>query len=67
MPKTTDKKPVSREEDYRDYEERNRDEGWPYSDEPGATSADPGNRPYGETPANFDRDPNPGFRVDARG
>lgn len=64
MAKTNDKKPVSREDDYRDYEERNRDEGWPYADEPGAASTDPANRPYGATPANFDRDPNPGFRVD---
>ncbi len=58
------KKSLSRGEDYRDFDERNTDEGWPYSDAPGASSAAPDNRGYGETPANFDRDNNPGFRID---
>ncbi|MDK4734066.1 BON domain-containing protein [Rhizobium sp. CNPSo 3490] len=53
---------LSREEDYRDLEERNLDDGWPYAD--GTPGSDPANRPYGETAANFDSDPNPGFRVD---
>ena len=53
---------LSREEDYRDLEERNLDDGWPYADGSGAGS--PENRPYGETAANFDSDPNRGFRID---
>ncbi|MBX5230109.1 BON domain-containing protein [Rhizobium sp. NLR4a] len=53
---------LSREEDYRDLEERNLDDGWPYAD--GTAAGDPANRPYGETSANFDSDPNTGFRVD---
>ncbi|MDR7147225.1 BON domain-containing protein [Rhizobium sp. BE258] len=64
MPKTDDKSTISREEDYRDYEERNLDDGWPYSDSPGASSAKPANGAYGETSANFDRDRNGGFRID---
>ncbi|OWV71140.1 hypothetical protein ATY77_15235 [Rhizobium sp. R634] len=53
---------LSREEDYRDLEERNLDDGWPYADGNGAS--DPANRPYGETAANFDSDPTQGFRID---
>jgi len=64
MPKTDDKKTLSREEDYRDYEERNLDDGWPYADGPGAAAAKPANGAYGETAANFDRDRNGGFRID---
>jgi len=64
MPKTDDKKTLSREEDYRDYEERNLDDGWPYADDPGASAAKPANGAYGETGANFDRDRNGGFRID---
>ncbi|MGO7457796.1 hypothetical protein ACCS81_38640, partial [Rhizobium ruizarguesonis] len=30
----------------------------------GAGTGGPDNRPYGETAANFDRDPNKGFRID---
>ena len=64
MPKTDDKKTLSREDDYRDYEERNLDDGWPYSDASGASDGKPGNGAYGETAANFDRDRNSGFRID---
>lgn len=78
MARTDDKSPVSpgkpplfrgkpdlsREEDYRDLEERNLDDGWPYADGSGAGTGGPENRPYGETSANFDSDPNKGFRVD---
>ncbi|MBB3912959.1 BON domain-containing protein [Rhizobium fabae] len=53
---------LSREEDYRDLEERNLDDGWPYAD--GTGTEGPGNRPYGETAANFETDPNKGFRID---
>ncbi|MDC7742281.1 BON domain-containing protein [Rhizobium binxianense] len=56
-----EKPELSREEDYRDLEERNLDDGWPYAD---GVGADPSNRPYGETAANFDSDPNKGFRID---
>jgi hypothetical protein len=58
------KTPLSREEDYRDFEERNVDGGWPYSDGEGPTPKTPDNPGYGETPANFDQDSNSGFRVD---
>ena len=64
MPGNKDKPPVSREEDYRDFEERNLDDGWPYADGSGAKSAATGNRPYGETSANFESDRNSGFRID---
>ena len=64
MPKTDDKKTLSREDDYRDYEERNLDDGWPYADASGASDGKPGNGAYGETAANFDRDRNSGFRID---
>lgn len=64
MPKTDDKKTLSREEDYRDYEERNLDDGWPYADGQGASAAKPANGAYGDTEANFDRDRNGGFRID---
>ncbi|MBY3044606.1 BON domain-containing protein [Rhizobium leguminosarum] len=59
-----EKPELSREEDYRDLEERNLDDGWPYADGSGAGTGGPDNRPYGETAANFDSDPNRGFRVD---
>lgn len=55
---------LSRIEDYRDYEDRNVDEGWPYDDDAGAASKPPANRAYGETAANFDQDTNAGFEVE---
>ncbi|MGV2186587.1 BON domain-containing protein [Rhizobium rhizogenes] len=58
-------KDLSREEDYRDYEERDGRDGWPYSDGNGAGPPSPKNRGYGVTPANFDEEPDPGFIVDA--
>ncbi|MDQ0456066.1 BON domain-containing protein [Rhizobium paknamense] len=61
-PKT--KNAVAGEEDFRDQEERDLRDGWPYSDQEGAVSQPAENRAYGETPANFDRDSNPGYRVD---
>jgi hypothetical protein len=54
---------LSRKEDYRDFEERNTDDGWPYADAATAPTA-VGNAGYGETPANFDSDDNSGFRLD---
>ena len=53
-------KELSREEDYRDFEERNIDDGWPYADK-GQKGADSANGAYGEASG---RDPNSGFRVD---
>ena len=53
-------KELSREEDYRDFEERNIDDGWPYADK-GQTGADSANGAYGEASG---RDANSGFRVD---
>ena len=64
MPKINDKTSLSREEDYRDFEERNLDDGWPYADGSGAKADGSENRAYGETSANFDRDRNSGFRID---
>jgi hypothetical protein len=58
-----EKKTLTREEDYRDYEERDIQEGWPYDDDAGAKSQQPGNRPYGETAANFDEETNKGYTV----
>lgn len=56
---------LSREEDYRDYQDRDSRDGWPYSDDSGLGSADPENRGYGATPANFDEEPDTGVIVDA--
>jgi hypothetical protein len=54
----------STEEEFRDDDQRNITEGWPYADGEGATAAPVGNRGYGETSANFDQERNQGFRVD---
>ncbi len=64
MPGIKDRSSLSREEDYRDFEERDVDDGWPYADGSGAIAESTDNRPYGETSANFDRDRNSGFRID---
>lgn len=64
MAKDDRKTEFSREDDYRDYDQRNIGDGWPYADGPGATATPVENRGYGETAANFDRDRNEGFRVD---
>ncbi|MBB5576016.1 BON domain-containing protein [Rhizobium paranaense] len=58
-------KTLSREEDYRDYEDRNLRDGWPYSDGSGSASQSPENRGYGDTSANFDEEPDRNFIVDA--
>jgi hypothetical protein len=64
MPSKKQNTSLPREEDYRDFEDRNIREGWPYSDKPGPASKSPKNRPYGEPAANFDRERNPGFGVE---
>jgi hypothetical protein len=58
-----EKRILTREEDYRDYEERDLQEGWPYDDDAGAKSRDPGNGPYGGPGANFDEETNKGYMV----
>lgn len=58
-----DKKDLSREEDYRDYTERDVNDGWPYADEPGAAAPRVGNAAYGGAGADFDRERNEGYRV----
>lgn len=55
---------ISREEDFRDYDDRNIDEGWPYDDASGAGSRAVDNTAYGQPAANFDRERNPGYRVE---
>jgi osmotically-inducible protein OsmY len=62
------KKPVndiSREEDYRDYDTRNIDDGWPNADQAGAGAAPVDNAAYGDPKANFDRERNKGYAVDS--
>ncbi|MDO1583739.1 BON domain-containing protein [Rhizobium oryzicola] len=56
---------LSREEDYRDYDTRNIDDGWPYADQAGATAGAVDNAAYGDPSANFDRERNKGFMVDS--
>ncbi|MCB5202067.1 BON domain-containing protein [Neorhizobium sp. T786] len=55
---------TSREEDYRDYDTRNIDEGWPYADAAGAGAKPVENAAYGDPSANFDRERNRGYHVD---
>ena len=53
---------TAREEDYRDYEERDLEQGWPYSD----ADRDRGrkrNAAYGQSGANFDSEGNPGVEI----
>lgn len=53
---------IRREEDYRDYEERDIDDGWPYADGTPDTETKIGNGAYGEGGENFDEAGNPGFQ-----
>lgn len=55
---------ISREEEYRDYDTRNIDQGWPYADQAGAGSDPVENAAYGDPKANFDRERNKGYSVD---
>ena len=54
----------TREEDYRDYDTRNIDDGWPYADPAGAAARPVDNAAYGDPDANFDRERNRGYHVD---
>ncbi|MFJ6322184.1 MULTISPECIES: BON domain-containing protein [unclassified Rhizobium] len=65
MKQSNKPKPLSREEDYRDYEERDEREGWPYSDEDAKASSNPENTPYGDTAANFDEERSSSFIINA--
>lgn len=58
---------ISREEDFRDYDDRNIDDGWPYADKPGAASGPLDNAAYGKSAPNTEKDRNPGFLVDEAG
>jgi hypothetical protein len=64
MPAKKNADDISREEDFRDYDDRNIDEGWPYDDAAGAGTRPVGNAPYGQPAANFDRERNQGYHVD---
>jgi hypothetical protein len=55
---------ITREEDFRDYDTRNIDDGWPYADQAGAKAGPVDNAAYGDPDANFDRERNAGFLVD---
>lgn len=65
MPAKKNENDLSREADYRDYDTRNIDDGWPYADQAGATAGPVGNAAYGDPDANFDRERNKGFQVDS--
>jgi hypothetical protein len=52
---------TSREEDYRDYEQRDLDGGWPYPDDD--MSKKKGNEAYGVAPAGLEGDTNPGSEI----
>lgn len=56
-PKTT-----GREEDYRDYEERDINDGWPYADAAPASGSKVANASYGQPRENFDEAGNPGIQ-----
>ena len=64
MIETSDRpRETSREEDYRDYEERDLDDGWPYPD--GDTARKKRNEAYGVAPAGLEGDANPGAEIAA--
>ena len=52
---------TSREEDYRDYGERDVDDGWPYPD--ADTAKKKRNEAYGTAPAGLEGDTNPGTEI----
>ena len=59
-----DPKQVTREDDFRDYEQRDIRDGWPYSDEDRDPQAGR-NAPYGEPEANLDQLENEGVEITA--
>lgn len=58
---------ISREEDFRDFEDRNVNEGWPYADQPGAASGPIDNDTYGRSDNAIERSRNPGFTISEAG
>jgi hypothetical protein len=58
---------TSREEDFRDFDDRNIDDGWPYADQPGAGSGPVDNAAYGNSDPKTETDRNPGFTLDEAG
>jgi hypothetical protein len=58
----TDRKQVSREDDFRDYEQRDIRDGWPYADRDGDPRAGR-NAPYGKPEANLDHLENEGVEI----
>lgn len=58
----SDPKQTSREEDFRDYEQRDIRDGWPYADRDEDPAAKR-NAPYGTTAANFDEIDNEGMDI----
>jgi BON domain len=65
MPVKKNTNGIPREADYRDYDTRNIDDGWPYADQAGAGADAVDNAAYGEPSANFDRERNKGYEVDS--
>jgi BON domain len=65
MPVKKNVNDIPREEDYRDYDTRNIDDGWPYADQAGAGAGAVDNAAYGDPSANFDRERNKGYQVDS--
>jgi len=59
--KPDENRETSREEDYRDFEERDLDEGWPYPDRDAAVGKR--NEAYGRAPAGLESDGNAGAEV----
>ena len=64
MPAKRNVDEINREEDFRDYDTRNIDQGWPYDDAAGAGAKPILNAAYGDPNANFDDERNRGFHVD---
>ncbi|MBW9087509.1 BON domain-containing protein [Rhizobium wenxiniae] len=58
---------ISREEDFRDFDDRNVDDGWPYADKPGQAAGPVDNAAYGNTNPETETGRNPGFLIDEAG
>jgi len=58
---------ISREEDFRDFDDRNLDDGWPYADKPGQAAGPVDNAAYGNTSPDTETSRNPGFLIDEAG
>lgn len=58
----SDRKKASREDDFRDYEQRDIRDGWPYADSDGDRRAG-ANAPYGMTAANLEHLDNKGVEI----